>query len=149
MKSTQVRKTKHAGKIENRGITYTTKEPQCSRFGPPTTLHLLMTMEPCTNVPHLSRHRHQHTRLLSLRRNAIGRTIDLGVAVGRNTSRLLVRLDVEVDEEEEVASKESTAEESGTLGAGTGALGREIVRLPGWLGGKVRVGWSLLSIAHT
>jgi hypothetical protein len=61
-------------------------------------------------------------------------TVNGGLADG-----LLVRLDVEVDEEEEVACEERAAEERSTLSSGAGALGREVVRLPGRLGRKVRV----------
>jgi hypothetical protein len=54
--------------------------------------------------------------------------------------RLLVGVDVELDEETEVAREERATEDSGTLSAGAGAHGREPEGLPAGLGSKVRVG---------
>lgn len=55
-----------------------------------------------------------------------GRTITISEGLLR-LDRLLVCLDVEVDEETEVAGEQEAAEQRRTLGAGARAHGRELV----------------------
>jgi plasmid stability protein len=79
-------------------------------------------------------------------RNPVRDTVGLGLTVdGGLRGRLAVRLDVEVDEEEEVARKQPTAEERRAFRARAAAEGREVVLEHGRFLSVVRVGCTVMS----